>query len=82
MHWNLGHFAAIVKESNGPYQIEDPTFWRQYGAPQMISPCNMHGAVKKKGSKGWELRLDLLPKRGEPIGGDLSRTDGARLKLR
>jgi RHS repeat-associated protein len=26
MHWKVGHFAAIVKESGGLYQIEDPTF--------------------------------------------------------
>jgi YD repeat-containing protein len=26
MHWNVGHYAAIVKESEGLYQIEDPTF--------------------------------------------------------
>jgi len=49
MHWNLGHFAAIVKESNGPYQIEDPTFWRQYGAPQMISPLQYAWRSQEEG---------------------------------
>jgi len=72
MHWEPRHFAAIVKETMALTRIEDPTFWRHYGAPQMISPLHMHGAVKKEGSRGGELRLDLLPKRGEPTGGDLS----------
>src|SRR5260370_3640299 len=26
MHWKVGHFAAIIKESGGLYQVEDPTF--------------------------------------------------------
>ena len=26
MHWKVGHFAAIIKQSGGLYQVEDPTF--------------------------------------------------------
>jgi YD repeat-containing protein len=26
MHWKVGHFAAVVGESEGLYEIEDPTF--------------------------------------------------------
>ncbi len=26
MHWKVGHFAAIIKESRSGYQVEDPTF--------------------------------------------------------
>ena len=40
------------------------------GAPQMISPLQYAWRnEEEKGSKGWELRLDLLSKRGEGRGG-------------
>jgi RHS repeat-associated protein len=26
MHWKVGHFAAIIKEDAGRYEVEDPTF--------------------------------------------------------
>lgn len=26
IHWRAGHFAAIIKESNGRYLVQDPTF--------------------------------------------------------
>ena len=26
MHWKVGHFAAIVKQSGGLYEVQDPTF--------------------------------------------------------
>ncbi len=28
-HWKVGHFAAIVGERYGPYEVRDPTFGRQ-----------------------------------------------------
>jgi RHS repeat-associated protein len=29
VHWNLGHYAAIVEEKNGRYRVQDPTFGRE-----------------------------------------------------
>jgi hypothetical protein len=26
MHWKVGHFAAIVKQNGGLYEVQDPTF--------------------------------------------------------
>lgn len=27
VHWKVGHYAALVREANGLYQAQDPTFW-------------------------------------------------------
>jgi hypothetical protein len=29
VHWKVGHFAAIVGEANGRFEVKDPTFGRQ-----------------------------------------------------
>ncbi|HTS18573.1 MAG TPA: RHS repeat-associated core domain-containing protein [Verrucomicrobiae bacterium] len=37
VHWKLGHFGALIKEQNGRYLLQDPTFDGNYGREQWIS---------------------------------------------
>ena len=30
IHWKAGHYAALVKEQNGRYLVQDPTFGDEF----------------------------------------------------
>lgn len=34
VHWKVGHYAAVVREANGLYLCEDPTFWNNTWASE------------------------------------------------
>ncbi len=64
VHWRVGHFAAIVGEANGLFQIEDPVFGHQ-------ALWMTRAAVAAEGS-GYFLtpRAKMLAARWRRVGGE------------
>jgi RHS repeat-associated protein len=67
MHWKVGHFAAIIKESGGLYQVEDPTF----GESIRVS----RATLDEEGSGYFVVGAGPLPKGWRPA----SPAEGARI---
>jgi len=67
MHWKVGHFAAIIKESRGLYQVEDPTF----GENIRVSKATLDD----EGSGYFAIPAGPLPKGWRPA----SQKEGGRI---
>ncbi|HXR36450.1 MAG TPA: hypothetical protein VN754_10900, partial [Candidatus Binataceae bacterium] len=67
MHWKVGHFAAVIKESAGLYQVEDPTF----GENIRVSKATLD----EEGSGYFVVPAGPLPKGWRPA----SRQEGERV---
>lgn len=45
VHWKAGHFAALIRESNGRYLMQDPTFGQEYWVSKAALDAEASGYV-------------------------------------
>src|SRR5207247_7572389 len=62
VHWKAGHFAALVKEENGHYLVQDPTFTDNIWVSRT--------ALEDEGSGYYLIPEGPLPKGWQPVAGE------------
>jgi RHS repeat-associated protein len=66
VNWKVGHFAALVKESNGKFLSQDPTFTDDVWVT--------HDALDQEGSGYYLIPEGKLPQGWEPVNESLGNT--------
>ncbi len=72
VHWKLGHYGALLKESNGRYLLQDPTFGKTFGDQIWIS----RNVIDSEASGYFLVPKEKLPEMGWQL---VSREEGGRI---